>query len=472
MSFDAFVKRITDLAVSLTALFFLWPLLLLIAILIKIDSRGPVFFRQERASHDGGTFRIFKFRTMIVGAYRKGARLTVKRDPRITQVGGVLRWTKLDELPQLLNVILGDMALVGPRPEDPYFVNFYSEEHRSVLSVRPGLIGPSQMEGRDEVDLYPEGLEDTEKFYIEHILPGKLDRDLEYVRNTSVRSDLSFLVRGAFGVLASQFKQSFFARSRARLALFGMDLGLIGISYVLANFIHFDWHLPPKAWSYVLQTLFWSILLQPPIFIYYGLYQRTTRWVGRRDLAAIVKAVSLGSALVVAVTYFTGLQGHSRAVFIVNWAMLVFLMCGLRFTVRHILSRQAHSLGEVSSVRVLIAGSGHGGEGILRSLLEDPRSRFMPVGIIDHEPHRWGALIHGIRVIGGATDIAMAASTHGIAMVLVALADLDPSVVRDITEACKRHDIQYRLIPTLSDILSGDRVEIVTTNVVAHEGNL
>jgi FlaA1/EpsC-like NDP-sugar epimerase len=96
----------------------------------------------------------------------------------------------------------------------------------------------------------------------------------------------------------------------------------------------------------------------------------------------------------------------------------------------------------------------------------------MPVGIIDHEPHRWGALIHGIKVMGGATDIAMAASTHGVDMVLVALADMDPSVVRDITEACKRHDIQYRLIPTLSDILSGDRVEIVTANVVAHEGNV
>lgn len=470
-SFDAFIKRTIDLVVCLTALFFIWPLLALIAIIVKIDSKGPVFFRQERASHDGGTFRIFKYRTMIVGAYRSGARLTVKRDPRITQVGGVLRWTKLDELPQLFNVIVGDMTLVGPRPEDPYFVNFYSQEQSEVLSVRPGLIGPSQIAGRDEVDMYPEGLEDTEKFYIEHILPEKLDRDLEYVRTATAWGDLKFLFGGAFGVLTSQFKQSFFARSRARFALFAMDLGLIAISYLVANFIHFDWHLPAKAWPFVLQTLFWSVVLQPPIFIYYGLYQRASRWVGRRDLAAIVKAVSLGSAVVVAVTYFSGLQAHSRAVFIVNWTLLICFMCGLRFTVRHILSGKTREAGQGPYVRVLVAGAGHGGEGILRSLLEDPRSRFLPVGIIDHEPHRWGALIHGIRVMGGATDIAMAASTHGVEMVLVALADLDPSVVRDITEACKKHEIQYRLIPTLSDILSGNRTANVMAKVLTHQGN-
>ena len=472
MKFDDVTKRAVDFTVAATAMFFLWPLFAVIALLIKLDSKGPVFFRQERAGRNSTTFRIFKFRTMIVGAYRSGARLTVKRDPRITQVGGVLRWTKLDELPQLLNVLFGDMSLVGPRPEDPYFVNFYSPEQREVLSVKPGLIGPSQMAGRDEVEMYPEGVEDTEKYYIEHILPAKLERDLNYVRTSTTWGDLKYLVSGAFGVLTSQFKQSFFARSRARLALLGMDLGLIGISYVLANFIHFDWHLPTKAWPYVLQTLFWSVALKPPIFIYYGLYQRATRWVGRRDLAAIVKAVSLSSAMVVAVTYFTGLQAHSRAVFIVDWALLIFLMCGLRFTVRHVLSggkREGNSGGPY--VRVLVAGSGHGGEGILRSLLEDPRSRFLPVGIIDHEPHRWGALIHGIRVMGGANDIALAASTHRVEMVLVALADMDPSVVRDITEACKKHDIEYRLIPSLLDVLSQDRAEVLAAKPVPNEGS-
>ena len=468
----AALKRAIDLTLALTAMAVLWPFFLLIAALIKLDSKGPVFFRQERMGQGLKPFRVFKFRTMIVGAYRSGARLTVKRDPRITQVGGLLRWTKLDELPQILNVIAGDMSLVGPRPEDPYFVGFFTEEQKGVLSVKPGMIGPSQIAGRDEVEMYPEGVEDTERYYIEHILPAKLARDLEYVRTATATSDLWFLFGGGIRVVTSQFKRSFFARSRARLALLSMDLGLIVLAYVLANFIHFDWNLSPKAWPYVLQTLFWSVALKPVVFIYYGLYQRSTRWVGRKDLAAIVKAVSVGSALVVATTYFTGLQAHSRAVFIVDWTLLIFLMSALRFTVRHVQHGASRAEGTGPYVKVLVAGSGHGGEAILRSLLEDPGSRYLPVGIIDHEPHRWGALIHGIRVMGGATDIAMSASTHGVEMVLVSLADMDPSVVRDIVEACKKHDIAYRLIPTLSDLLSQEQPEIVHGSALPHGGRI
>ncbi len=466
------LKRAIDLTLALLAMAVLWPVFLLIAAFIKLDSKGPVFFRQERVGEGLRPFRVFKFRTMIVGAYRSGARLTVKRDPRITQVGALLRWTKLDELPQLLNVLAGDMSMVGPRPEDPYFVGFYTEEQKEVLSVKPGMIGPSQIAGRDEVEMYPEGVEDTERYYIDHILPAKLTRDLQYVRTSTAASDLKFLFGGALRVVTSQFKQSFFARSRARLALLSMDLGLIVLAYVLANFIHFDWNLAPKAWPYVLQTLFWSVALKPLVFIYYGLYQRSTRWVGRKDLAAIVKAVSVGSALVVATTYFSGLQAHSRAVFVVDWTLLIFLMSALRFTVRHVQHGASRTEGAGPYVKVLVAGSGHGGEAILRSLLEDPGSRYLPVGIIDHEPHRWGALIHGIRVMGGATDIAMSASTHGVEMVLVSLADMDPSVVRDIVEACKKHDISYRLIPTLSDLLSQEQPEIVHGSALPHGGRI
>jgi lipopolysaccharide/colanic/teichoic acid biosynthesis glycosyltransferase len=466
------IKRTIDLVLSVLAIIVLFPLLAIIAVLIKLDSKGPVFFRQERMGKGMKPFRVFKFRTMIVGAYRSGARLTVKRDPRITQVGMLLRWTKLDELPQLFNVVAGHMSLVGPRPEDPYFTAFYSEIEREVLSAPPGMIGPSQIAGRDEVEMYPEGVEDTERYYIEHIMPAKLARDLEYVRAATPWGDLRFLVGGVIRVITSQFKHGFFARSRSRLALLSMDLGLIVLAYVLANFVHFDWQLPPKAWPYVTQTLFWSVLLKPLVFIYYGLYQRATRWVGRKDLSAIVKAVSLGSALVVATTYLSGLQAHSRAVFIVDWTLLIFLMSTLRFTVSHVLNGASRAAGEGPYVRVLVAGSGHGGEAILRSLLEDPKSRFLPVGIIDHQPHRWGALIHGVRVMGGATDIAMSASTHGVEMVLISLSDMDPSVVRDITEACKKHEIAFRLIPTLSDLLAKEGVQVVHGSAIPDGGSV
>jgi lipopolysaccharide/colanic/teichoic acid biosynthesis glycosyltransferase len=450
---QARLKRAFDFVVALAGLLVLWPVFAVIAALIKLDTRGPVFFRQERAAPGGTTFRIFKFRTMIVGAYRSGARLTVKRDPRITAVGHFLRWSKLDELPQLLNVLLGDMSFVGPRPEDPYFTNFYAPEFRPVLGVRPGLIGPSQVDGRDEVEKYPDGCENVEEYYIQHILPEKLARDLAYVKTASFCGDVRFLVGGFAHVASSQFKRGFFARNRYRFAALGFDMILMVVAYVLANLIKFDWSLAPDIWAYAGKTLAWVLVLKPPVFVYYGVYQRQARWLGRRDLAALVKAVSASSALLVVAATFS-IQRHSRAVFVIDWFILLFLVGGARYILRSVQSGAARIEERGPFVKVLVAGAGHGGETILRSLLEDPGSRFMPVGIIDHEPHRWGALIHGVRVMGGATDIAMSASLHGVEMVLVSLQDLDPVVLREITEACNKLGLEYRLVPALSDLLS------------------
>ncbi len=457
---QAAAKRIFDFTGASVGIIMVSPLWLLLAGLIKLDSHGPVFFRQERAAVGGGTFRIFKFRTMVAGAYRSGARLTVRRDPRITNVGQILRWTKLDELPQLLNVFLGDMSFVGPRPEDPYFTNFYTAEQREVLAAKPGVIGPSQVEGRDEIEKYPDDCENIEEFYLHHILPPKLERDLHYVRHATFLTDLRVLASGLLSILCSQFKARFFARTRYRLAALVGDIVLMVVSYLGANLIKFDWRLGPDEWSYIGKALIWVVAVRPLVFVYYGLYQRTTRWMGRRDMAAIVKAVSVSSALLVAGTYFS-LQHHSRAVFVIDWILLLCLIGGSRYMLGSILSGAARREEKGPFVKVLVAGSGHGGEAILRSLLEDPGSLFMPVGIIDHEPHRWGALIHGVRVMGGATDIAMAASTHGVEMVLVSLADLDPVMVREIVEACRRLGLECRLVPALSDLLAQDAGEPV-----------
>ncbi len=446
-------KRAIDLFFCLLGLLMLSPLLLVIAAFVKLDTRGPVFYRQERSGQGGQPFWIFKFRTMVVGAYRSGARLTVKRDPRVTRVGHVLRWTKLDELPQLFNVFVGDMSLVGPRPEDPYFVNFYSTEQRGVLDVKPGMIGPSQMDGRDETDEYPDSTVDTESYYIEHLLPGKLARDLDYVRNFSVAGDLGFLLVGVFKLALSQLKVGFFARNRSRIYMALGDLLLVILAYIFANLLKMDWVLEDRSMPYIGVTLLWITVLRPPVFVYFGLYQRAVERFSRRDFAAIIKAVSVGSALIVAADYFSGFRGHSRAIFLIDWMLVVFMLTISRYLMQAFRAGGATDGWTGPMVNVLVAGSGHGADNILRALLEDPESRYMPMGIIDHEPDSWGGLIHGVRVIGGASDMAMAASTHQVKLVLVSLADLSPTEVRDITEACKAIGIPYRLLPALSGLL-------------------
>jgi lipopolysaccharide/colanic/teichoic acid biosynthesis glycosyltransferase len=186
-------KRLFDLVVAAAGLLLLSPLLLGIALWIKLDSPGPVFFRQQRVGRFGALFRIHKFRSMSDGAPLAGPQLTVGADPRITRAGQVLRRTKLDELPQLIDVLAGTMSLVGPRPEVPRYVAMYPAELRDkVLSVRPGITDPASIEYVEESTLLARAA-DPERVYIEQIMPAKLRFAAQYVDRMSVWNDVQLI---------------------------------------------------------------------------------------------------------------------------------------------------------------------------------------------------------------------------------------------------------------------------------------
>jgi lipopolysaccharide/colanic/teichoic acid biosynthesis glycosyltransferase len=187
------MKRALDILVAMVALVVLWPLLLIIAVLVAVSSPGGVFFRQARVGRGGTEFRLVKFRTMRPGS-EAGGQLTVgARDPRITPVGRWLRRTKLDELPQLWNVLVGEMSLVGPRPEVPRYVALYTEAQRQVLRVRPGLTGPASLAYIDEHALLARST-DPQRTYVEEIMPAKLELDLRYVREHNLLLDLRIML--------------------------------------------------------------------------------------------------------------------------------------------------------------------------------------------------------------------------------------------------------------------------------------
>ena len=196
-------KRLFDQLVAAAALVVLSPLLLALAAWIKLDSPGPVFFRQERVGRFGRSFRIHKFRTMVADAPQRGPALTVGEDPRITRAGHWLRRTRLDELPQLLDVLAGDMSLVGPRPEVPRYVQHYPPGLRErALAVRPGITDPSSLAFLDESSLLAAAA-DPEREYIEHILPRKLQCAADYADHASLWTDLRVIWR-TLGVLVKQ----------------------------------------------------------------------------------------------------------------------------------------------------------------------------------------------------------------------------------------------------------------------------
>lgn len=191
-------KRLFDLVGAAVALLLLSPLLLAAALAVKLDSPGPVFFRQQRVGRGGALFRIHKFRTMREGA--PGLQITVGDDPRITRVGRWLRRTRIDELPQFIDVLQGTMSLVGPRPEVPRYVEFYPPELRErVLSVRPGITDPVSLAYADESELLARAA-DPEREYVEVLLPRKLQAAAAYAERATLWTDLGVLLRSV-GVL-------------------------------------------------------------------------------------------------------------------------------------------------------------------------------------------------------------------------------------------------------------------------------
>jgi len=186
-------KRAFDILVSVAGLIVLLPLLLLVATAIKLDSSGPVFFRQWRVGRKFRRFGIYKFRTMIDDAFDRGLPITVGRDSRITRVGKILRKTKIDELPQLLNVLKGDMSLVGPRPEVPRYVELFRPDYEHILKVRPGLTDLASLKYSDEASILGQSA-NPEGDYVARLLPDKIRLAKEYIQRSSLLFDVKLIV--------------------------------------------------------------------------------------------------------------------------------------------------------------------------------------------------------------------------------------------------------------------------------------
>jgi lipopolysaccharide/colanic/teichoic acid biosynthesis glycosyltransferase len=194
------MKRLFDITAALFGIVLTFPLLLVIAAMIKREDEGPVFYRGLRAGKNGKLFRIFKYRTMVINAEKLGGASTADDDPRITRVGRRLRKYKLDELPQLINVLTGEMSFVGPRPEVQHYVDMYTEEERVILSVRPGITDWASLWNPDEGAVLA-GSTDPEKTYMEKIRPEKTRLQLKYIRERSFLTDLNIIFQTLVTIL-------------------------------------------------------------------------------------------------------------------------------------------------------------------------------------------------------------------------------------------------------------------------------
>jgi lipopolysaccharide/colanic/teichoic acid biosynthesis glycosyltransferase len=193
------MKRILDFVVTVLGLIVVSPLLLVLCLIIKLSDNGPVFYKAKRIGKGGVPFELYKFRTMIVNADRLGPAVTASGDKRVTPIGKLLRRTKLDELPQLLNVLKGEMSLVGPRPEDPRYVALYTPAQRQILDFSPGITSAASLTYRNEEEMLTG--DDWEIVYQTKVMPTKIEIDLEYMSSANVMTDLNLIFQTIFSMV-------------------------------------------------------------------------------------------------------------------------------------------------------------------------------------------------------------------------------------------------------------------------------
>ena len=199
-------KRVFDIVVSAVMLIILSPLFLILAIAIKLDSKGPVFFRQVRITQYGREFRIHKFRTMVSGADKIGSQVTVEADPRITKVGTVLRGCHLDEIPQLIDILFGDMSFVGTRPEVPKYVESYTDEMMATLLLPAGVTSEASIRYKDEAELLDKA-NDVDKIYVEKVLPDKMKCNLRGIEKYSFWGDIRIMFMTFFAMFGKKYEE-------------------------------------------------------------------------------------------------------------------------------------------------------------------------------------------------------------------------------------------------------------------------
>lgn len=472
------VKRIVDVALGFVALVLALPVMALVAIAVALDSTGPVIFGAQRIGLGGQSFTMWKFRSMARGAEHVGPAVTGAYDFRITRVGALLRRTKLDELPQLVNVLAGQMSLVGPRPEAPVYVERWTDEERTILVVRPGITGPTQITYIDEEEQL-EG--DPDAGYVGELMHAKLVLDLDYVRRFSLRRDIVILWRTLVGILSAGERRSNRPRRRytlgerlrsARPGPMLLDATLAAVAAALAVGLRIDRNniFAAVATYWVFVPL--AALVRPAGFLIAGAYLRVWRYPTVSDAALIVGSLAAGSLIMTIVVFvvmqpwaFPGSVGFPRSAIIIEFLISFLVLGGIRFASR---VRQ-EGLEDVGAPAVagpprpvLIYGAGEAGALLVREMRRNRALRLEPVAFLDDDATKRGQQIYGVDVVGGSEDLPRVVGEREVAEVIVAMPRIGGDRLRSIVAMCEAAGVPVRTLPAVNELLD----ETVSVNRV------
>ncbi|MBI4699729.1 MAG: polysaccharide biosynthesis protein [Deltaproteobacteria bacterium] len=447
-------KRLFDIAVAGVALLALLPVFAVVAILVKLSGPGPVFFRQLRLGRGGERFRIVKFRTMVADAPRLGPPITVAGDPRVTRLGALLRRYKIDEFPQLWNVLAGHMSLVGPRPEVPENLDLTSEEHQQMLAARPGITDYASLAYRDEGAVLA-GSADPQRAYRERILPDKVRLSLLYLRRGSLVEDLRII----FATVYVTF-QGLISRL-GRPGQLAVDAAIAAVSFVLAFHLRFEFEIPLQHWKQMVLLLPYTVIARLAMNLVFGVYNVVWGYISLYDVRRFLKSVASVTLAFLAIRYlYRGTNPYYRmpVSVITLECMTTFLgIVGVRALRRWLNETVGANVVPVdeSAGRVIVVGAGALGRALANEIRLHPRLNMVQIGFVDDDPAKLGTEIEGKRVLGRLADLARLHSSHGFSQAILAISGLHLAAKRRVLETCRKLDVKLVAVPGASDLISG-----------------
>jgi len=461
------IKRTFDLLAAGMGLLVCWPLFAATAILIKLDSPGPALFKQVRIGRGLRPFLLYKFRTMVADAPSKGGLLTVGHDHRVTRLGRLLRRYKIDELPQLLNILKGDMSVVGPRPEVGCYVDLFRDDYVGILAVRPGLTDLASLKYIDESSVL-ERVADPEAEYRKVILPEKIRLAKQYVKHASLLFDMAIIAQTVLCLVGIPMVvcelpelQPSLRRARAswgaiksvllrwrRSLIVTLDIGLIILANYLAFWLRFDGFVPVDQWHLFLRMLPWLLLIRGAAFFLFRLNEGLWRYTSVWDLQNIGSGILLSTLVFYGYVHWgMGVKDYPRSIFIIDSLLLIGFITGVRLPSRLLREKVIYRQHK----KVLIIGAGDSGERIVREMKTHGSCRYAAVGFIDDESSHLGQRIHGVRVLGTRKDLPRILAEAKPEEVVLALPSAKPALLREIIAALEPFNVSIKTLPNPTD---------------------
>lgn len=435
-------KRVLDVILAVLGLILAAPLGVLIALAIRVDSPGPVIYSQRRLGKGGRTFLLHKFRKFPDTIGSAGPGVTVAGDARMTGVGWILERTKLDELPQLWNILKGEMSFVGPRPESLRYRDLFQGDLVQVLDYLPGVFGPNQVAFRNESELYPPD-QDPEAFYRTVLFPQKARADIAYFRNASLYTDVAWIRRGIWISLAGAINW------RRTIGLHGpilvLDLLAVTLAWILVNGLRFE-GLPSGGNAEVFAAGLWllpAVLL--PTLVSLGAYRHAVRHFGLSDAQRLAVATLVGWVLVYLL--MLGLLYRNASLFLAPFGYLLSLalMVGVRLWRREAWRREAPRQRRDQLHHILIYGAGRRGTTLV-PLLQSGFRYTKVLGFLDDDARLRGRLVMGLRHLGAERDLATVHALHPIDQLWLTFRP-DSSKRHRLTQWCLANGVSLVVLP-------------------------